>query len=275
MKLFKQSIIALLALAIFTTSCKKEETPAPPADPLSEFVLITTLDAPNTNYTAKVYAREAFYVGYNQVIVKLTDKTTGNNITDATVIFKPLMDMNSGMKHACPTEKPMYNDVLKAMDGTITYVMPGGQMGQWNLGLEIMSASGDSDMLSTTIDVMAKDDAQLFSFISAADSNQSVFVALVNPKQPQIGSNDFEVVVYQRKSMMDWPAIEKLNIEIEPWMPTMNHGSENNVNPTDMQNGHYLGKVDFSMTGYWQVKMVIKDDKGNIMKDDAYFDIRF
>ena len=122
---------------------------------------------------------------------------------------------------------------------------------------------------------MDKAEPQLFSFISAHDPNQRVFVALVHPKMPEIGINDFEVVVYERQTMMSWPAVEMLNIEIDPEMPTMGHGSPNNEHPTDIGEGHYLGKVNFTMSGYWKVNMKLMTSTNEMMKDDAFFDITF
>jgi hypothetical protein len=75
--------------------------------------------------------------------------------------------------------------------------------------------------------------------------------------------------------MMSWPALEMLNIEIDPEMPTMGHGSPNNVNPIDMGEGHYLGKVNFTMSGFWRVNMKFMTATNEMMKDDKYFDITF
>ena len=75
--------------------------------------------------------------------------------------------------------------------------------------------------------------------------------------------------------MMSWPYEPYLNVEIDPQMPSMNHGSPNNVNPVHIENGHYLGVVNFTMTGWWQVNLLIKDGEGNILADDVFFDITF
>jgi len=41
------------------------------------------------------------------------------------------------------------------------------------------------------------------------------------------------------------------------------------------QDGHYLGKVNFTMTGYWKVNMELFDAQHNSMYDQGYFDITF
>ena len=277
MKLFKTLLIPTLALVFFTTSCKKEETQDTPPnnDTLSEYVLISETPASTLNYTVKVYAQEDLFVGYNYILVQVTDNATGEILDDPDVMFMPIMEMNSGMMHACPVEQPTYNASLKVMEGTITFVMPSMGQGKWMLGLKLKNTAGTEEEVKIEVDVMDKAEPQLFSFISAHDPNQRVFVALVHPKMPEIGINDFEVVVYERQTMMSWPAVEMLNIEIDPEMPTMGHGSPNNEHPTDIGEGHYLGKVNFTMSGYWKVNMKLMTSTNEMMKDDAFFDITF
>jgi hypothetical protein len=72
--------------------------------------------------------------------------------------------------------------------------------------------------------------------------------------------------------MMSFPPAEDLTIEIEPEMPSMDHGSPNNVHPVHFADGHYVGKVNFTMTGWWRIHMVIKKD-GELLTDEAYMDI--
>jgi hypothetical protein len=73
-------------------------------------------------------------------------------------------------------------------------------------------------------------------------------VALVEPSAPKIGINHFELAVYKKATMMSYPADSSMTILFTPEMPTMNHGSPNNVNPTHTRIGHYNGKANFTMT---------------------------
>jgi hypothetical protein len=75
-------------------------------------------------------------------------------------------------------------------------------------------------------------------------------------------------------SMMSFPPSTDLTVEITPEMPSMGHGSPNNVNPVHTQNGHYVGTANFTMTGDWRIHLTIKE--GNrLITDKAYFDILF
>ena len=92
---------------------------------------------------------------------------------------------------------------------------------------------------------------------------------------PEVGKNDFEVTIHAKESGMLWPAVDGLTVEIEPEMPSMGHGSPDNVNPVNTSNGHYLGTVNFTMSGLWYVNMTIKDGNGDVMDDANYFELSF
>jgi len=55
-------------------------------------------------------------------------------------------------------------------------------------------------------------------------------------------------------------------------MPSMGHGSPNNVNPVLTKNGHYKGKVNFTMTGDWRINLELNKD-GKTTK--TFFDLLF
>jgi hypothetical protein len=46
-------------------------------------------------------------------------------------------------------------------------------------------------------------------------------------------------------------------------MPSMGHGSSGNVSPVHTADGIYTGKVNFSMTGDWQITLKLK--RGDMM----------
>lgn len=73
---------------------------------------------------------------------------------------------------------------------------------------------------------------------------------------------------------MNFPPVSDLTVEITPEMPSMGHGSPNNVNPVYIENGHYKGKVNFTMTGDWRIHLTLK--KGDrLITNKAFFDLYF
>jgi len=60
--------------------------------------------------------------------------------------------------------------------------------------------------------------------------------------------------------MMSFSAVSNAEIEFEPWMPSMDHGSSNNQNPVYENEGFYHGVVNFNMTGDWELRFDIRRD---------------
>ena len=266
-------ILALPALLLFN-SCKEETTtttnPTPPAP--EGKTLLGTQEATSLGYTVKLYANQDLFTGYNYLTVKVFETGTENAVKDAEIFFNPLMTMTSGMVHSCPVENPVYSETEDGYFGTATFVMV-STPGVWTLGVVITPNGGSSmEQVDFEVTVTAPEETKIYNFISAA-GGAVYFVALVEPTSPEVGINDYEIVVYTRASMMDWPAVTDVNVEIEPIMPSMGHGSPYNVNPVHTTNGHYVGKVNFTMTGYWEINQVFKNTTGEVMDDTGNFPI--
>ena len=137
-----------------------------------------------------------------------------------------------------------------------------------------VTIEGVTDEVTLTIPkVISLEEPRKINVISNIDESK-YFISVIEPIEPEVGINTFELAIHYRESMMSFPAAEDLTVEIEPEMPSMDHGSPNNENPVHVSNGHYVGKVNFTMTGWWRVHLVIKKGVG-IVKDDAYIDITF
>lgn len=260
-------------LILLTSACSKDEkydNQLSSDDPLSGYVLLG--EESTANASVRLYASEEAYVGYNKMALQVFKPGTNNQLRAISVQLLPIMDMGM-MKHSAPLENPVYNEALTAFSGSCTFIMPSGQMGSWTLAV-LLDNEGVLDTLTFPINVIPKSETKLISFESEIDSSK-LFVALRAPKDPEIGANSFELMVYKMENLMFFPAVENLNIEIIPEMPTMGHGSPNNVNPVHQQNGHYVGEVNFTMSGYWKVNLVVKNDEGQMIKSDGYFEIIF
>jgi len=271
--IFNFAWLLIPAMLIFASCDKTETSPPAPDDPLSEYTLIGEESATTLGYTLKLYAGENLFVGYNYMLVKVTNTSSKEVVENATITFKPVMSMTS-MTHTTPTEQPIFNSSLNVYEGTTTFIMPTTAMGTWTYEIIVKDGQGNEETVTFAITVIEKSEKVFYSFLSDHDNTTTLIVALVGPLKPEVGINDYEIVIYEKKTMMDFPAMENLTVEIEPIMPSMGHGSPNNVNPTHVTNGHYMGKVNFTMTGYWKIDQVIKTPaSGTIMNDAGYFDI--
>ncbi len=254
-------IFILLAVA-FITACSDNEDPKPTVETdLNEITSIT-----QNGITVTLFATQDFFVGYNAITAKIEDENGGLLNGDISVV--PMMHMMN-MAHSCPLELPNGETF---QEGTFSFnsvfVMPSGEMGSWSI--EFMINGTD---VTVPVEVSAPELVRLVSFTSMMDESIKYFVAYIDPKDPQVGQNDLEIAVYTKASMMDWPAVAGMEFELEPWMMSMDHGSPNNVAPVHIENGHYRGIVNFTMTGDWQVRLTMMDN-GNTY-GTPYFDLYF
>lgn len=255
-------LFALLGLTVTVMSCSDEET-----EPKIDTQLQQVGEAIQQGIKVTLYADEPLFVGYNEITaqIEMEDGTALSGQAQAVA----LMDMMT-KQHTCPLEYPEGNTVKEGLlRFSAVFVMPSGEMGTWVVNI----TTGETE-ISVPVTVVQPEQKRLVSFVSSVETGEvSYFVCLLEPREPQVGQNDLKLVVYTKKSMMEWPAAEGLEIEMTPWMTSMDHGSPNNVNPVHEGKGHYAGKVNFTMTGDWQIRL--KMEKEGVVCGEPFFDLYF
>lgn len=273
MKKFIQSSLSIIAFlsVIFLGSCSK--TTVEP-DVSLNYIQLASGFATGTATHVEVYAADSAFTGYNKLYILLKDSATGKPVDNAVVTLNPMMDMTT-MTHASPKENPVSTTAVNHFfPCSVSFIMP-STAGKWTLGVQIQNLeNGKSGTVSFAINVKAPAADKIFSFKSLTDNTTTYFVGLVEPSKPIVGINDLELVIYKKQSMMLFPADSSLSVIVTPEMPTMNHGSPNNVDPVHSLNGHYKGKVNFTMTGFWRLNLKLKS--GNTIVDSThYIDLTF
>lgn len=264
---FIVSIVFSFVLSLFLISCNDDESTVNPLEGLQK---ITEGFAMGAAAKVEVWAAEPLFTGYNPIVIVLKDSVTGKNITDAHIHLHPMMYMTSGMNHACPYENPEEEAVHGVFPASITFVMPTGDMGYWELSVHVHNHLNDKEgEAELDIEVGSPELARLRSFTTGDGTNY--FISYYFPSRPKVGINDIVVVAYTRQDAMNWPAVNDLAFEMEPEMPSMGHGSPNNVNPAFTANGHYAGKVNFTMTGDWRIHLDIY--RSGSLLQEIYFDL--
>jgi len=117
--------------------------------------------------------------------------------------------------------------------------------------------------------------------------NAYYYLALIDPTDPQVGTNDITACIYKRIDLYTFNPVQNYTIEVDPRMPDMgNHTSPNNVSLTyNTVSEIYKGKLNLTMTGYWKVNLIVRDSNNTILKGDSitstttassiYFEIEF
>ena len=219
-------------------------------------------------YNLQLVTHEPLRAGYNVIMLHL-NAPDGASVENAQVSYEPIMNMLDGGHHGSGVEPPTM--VQPGMyHGAVGFSMPGGvDIGSWTLKVAFSDpATGTSGETSFDVEIGASDLVKSFM----TTDNRKVFVMLVQPTMPQVGAQPIELFVVEKKGMFEWPALDDLTLEIKTWMPTMDHGSSGNENPTKQGNGHYLGTVNFSMPDAWTVTVTVKD--GETLLGEVLFDMQ-
>jgi hypothetical protein len=258
-------------------SCE-EDTEIVSKNPLDGLIKLQEGYASGASAKVQIWGKKQFFMGYNKLTVVVLDSlNTDDTIKNAQIQFMPVMTMvtTTTMKHNCPIENPSAKAVDGVFPGAIAFVMPTSTGGTWNLKISVLNNETNKSGIAQfdiTVDNPASTVMKVFTSQSA-DSSKLV-LSLVEPLTPKVGMNDIEFTLHRKVSMMSWPADSTYGFVITPEMPSMGHGSPNNVNPVHIGNGHYKGKVNFTMTGEWKVNVDVQKN-GNTISDNLYFNISF
>ena len=259
-----------IGAAALYSSCTKDKAIEP--DPTAGLQKLASGYAAGSGARVELYARESLVnTGYTRFYIALYDSANSARLEDAHIQLTPMMDMGGGMMHSAPVENPESEEAVNHLyPCSVAFVMPGN----WTLNVHVHNhAANKSGDLVIPLTITDPARSRMKSF-TASHNGVKYFVALVEPAAPKVGINDMELAIYKKASMMNWPADSSLSVVLTPEMPTMGHGSPNNVNPVHMGNGHYKGKVNFTMTGYW--KLNLDYWSGAAVADTTqYFDLEF
>ncbi len=219
----------------------------------------TVVDTAQT--TVILYAEDSLATGYNSIVVELRD-ASGGLVDDADVTLLPMMVMTD-MSHSCPIDTPAMES--GRWRGGITFQMASTDMDHWHIDVQFMNhANGMDGTARFPVEVKTSNRLKM-----ATVDSTSYILALRNPVHPVVGMNELEIAMYRRESMMRFPPVTNGFMTFEPTMPSMGHGSPNNVNPHHHADGFYHGEVNFTMTGDWQlaVRTIVGLDTVNVTYD--------
>ena len=271
----KKYIIAFMALALIIVSACSKNNEKPLVNPIVNLEDIAEKTTDDKSTVIEIYSDQKLTTGYNNIYIRLIDKETNKVIKNADFKLTPMMTMEmsgESMQHSSPVEQAKGTADEAGFKSAVIFTMASDDHGSWELLLEITSINGKAVSQNVAIPVQVK--ASQFDRVKTINltDGSTYLVTYISPSKPKVGVNDFELAIHKRKSMMEFPAENGFEIEAEPTMPSMGHGSPNNVNPIFSSNGHYKGKINFTMTGDWKIDLSLKKDSEVA---NTYFDLLF
>lgn len=204
------------------------------------------------NYTFEVLTEgnDSLKEGYNIFYIRAFDWDNKSIAKDLSINLMMTMD---DMMHSTPFSTNIVNiDNREYIKVEATFVMPNTEMGKWNINFK-----SDDIYIDENLELNVSPTGMVKSFVY---NDKSYFFVIHSPLTPKVGMNNFILQSYIRANMMTYSTINNLEIEAEPFMPSMGHGSNGNKNPTITKDGIYTGTVNFSMTGDWEVRLTIKEN---------------
>lgn len=259
-------VFALLLTVALTSACSdlnsNETIDEPDLMKIGEFT--------DNGVTVIAYTDRPLTVGFNDIWFEVHED--GAPIENPHFHFKTMMDMGHH-SHASPYGEPEHHrdDEHNLYHGWAIFTMPSGDMGSWELQLTIHDQAHSGFEAAGIIEIDVEPSNRVKTFITEDESRY--VLTLIGPKDPSVGMNELEVALHKRESMMNFPPVLNAKMEFEPWMPSMDHGSSNNVSPIHKENGFYIGQVNFNMTGDWELRFDLEIDGVEI--DQQAFEIDF
>lgn len=282
----KKGFLFALLSTVVLVSCKKEGCTDPTAlnydenakkdnnsctydNPLLEPVTTTEYLTLDTAYTSQnemviLYADDSLTAGYTNLYAKVMD-SNGDVMSNATVTFNPMMDMGM-MQHSAPIIQPSYSASTETYDGVVVFQMS-SMGGTWTVDVNV-----NSNPAAFTVNIAEPSTKEVGVY--TGDDGVNYIVSLVRPVTWVTGSQDLNIMIHKKETMMNFPAVTDLDVTFTPEMMSMGHGSAGNIDPVHISDGLYSGTVNFNMAGDWRFHLEL-NRAGTLVHADAFLDILF
>ncbi|OYU96436.1 MAG: hypothetical protein CFE21_08560 [Bacteroidetes bacterium B1(2017)] len=268
-----------LAIVLFA-SCKKEPTEQPPLPPVNT----GTVQTPDgmiklsegylmgANAKVFVYAYQNLFVGFNTLYVAAYDSTTGKRLNEGNLFCTGVNSTLGQNPKPCAKEE-LTSKVDSSQLFKVSFILdkPSSDSTNWTFAISYSnSATGRNGTAVFSSTVSKTTDLRVLHLTQSTDSNEYV-VAYIPPSKLKVGLNDAEFVIHKyNKDTKTYSEELNLTTVISLFMPSMGHGSPNNVNPLHTANGHYLGKSNFTMSGVWEIRLSLYKNT-NLLSDQLVF----
>lgn len=267
MKFSFKTIFALLAMAFLVISCRtSDDDPINAVNPNTEIEgLLKIKEVTNDTHVIELYSKSGTTtLGYNDIKLRIKNKSTNQYEKNAAITWKPMMHMTS-MMHSCPnsTVQKVTSDG-SLYSGYIVFQMPENATEYWDLKIDY--TIGSTTYTATTIINVPVETKKTVNSFMGSDGVKYV-MAYIDPKSPKVATNDMTLGVWKMQDMNNFPVVDGYTVKVDPRMPGMgNHSSPNNVHATQTAAGKlYNGKLSLTMTGYWKINLQLVKGDGTVV----------
>lgn len=215
----------------------------------------------------------AFYTGYNEIRVKITDHPVNAGGDAAAVTLLPITADGDGGTGSCPHRYELvYRPDSNYYSGYSVFTDESHADRTWVL--EIGLAWGNQTVTAKLPITVAKQPNRNRGMTAfTGEDDNAYIIALVAPQQPNVGENELVAGIYRLDgtdpSGLSYAEVSGYTLMLDPRMPEPsmgNHSSPNNVDLTQQDDGLYHGVVNYTMTGNWTLNFIMLNGDGRIVK---------
>ncbi|AZQ65262.1 hypothetical protein EI427_23905 [Flammeovirga pectinis] len=280
------SYIALFLLSFIFIGCNNDDNETvTPNNPSYDFEITNVKDETSGLTLKLMAAKENLSEGVNNVAFEVEGTSTLTTGGTWQIVPKMTMMMN-GMTHKHSTPIRGFEDATESFSGKgqILFVMPTVEMGVWEIEVQYILeetplATWTMPLTVAAVKFLTEDPAyKTVINLPIADSDNKIIMGynfIENGNNPAVGSNNYEILAFKRIPSMGHGHLETyvpytdLTFGVTPHMPSMDHGSPNNVDPVASTDGVYTGVVNFSMLGDWQLKLNVVDNDTVLLDEEG------
>ncbi len=226
----------------------------------------------NDSHAIELYNETGnFTLGYNKISLRVKDIATKQYVEDVSLSWKPVMHMTT-KEHSCPLSAiSKETNMTTVYSGYVVFQMPENDLEKWDMTINYKINGVDYEAKS--IIAVPNSAKRRVTVVTGAD-NKRYIVALIEPNKPEVKTNDIVMGVYTMETMMSFPVVENFKINLDPRMPSMgNHSSPNNQDLVyDSASKLYKGKLSLTMTGYWKLNLMLRNQANEVLKGEAVTD---
>ncbi|RPI16086.1 MAG: hypothetical protein EHM58_12645 [Ignavibacteriae bacterium] len=248
----KTLLFILFAFTLILYACKDNPTVIEP--PVSNTGYKKVMDAVSGSTKFEIYKNgsENLTFGYNEIGFKVF--LDNQEQTSGFVKFTPRLYDNvptpGWVCQSAPVSSRFERDANGYFIGYANFIKATSSPFTW-YGFFNYNDQANAD--SVVFNVNASSQAQLLSFRGPSPDTNWYCITLISPFTPKYGLNEFKCMLHTSADQTGYTEVENAEMIIWPWMPSMNHGSSSNINPTYSGKGVYTGRVNLVMSGGWEV----------------------
>ncbi len=215
----------------------------------------------------------AFYKGYNEIRVKITNSATSVTAEVAGITFLPINTGAEGVTSSCPHQYELaYKPDSNYYSGYSVFTSESDADGNWALDIGFTHDNQTfTAKLPITVQEQPNKNLNMTAFTGKDD--EQYIIALVAPLRPKVAENKLIAGIYRLNgtdpSRLAYTEAGGYTLLLDPRMPEPsmgNHSSPNNVDLTQQSDGLYHGVVNYTMTGNWTLNFIMLNADGRIVK---------